>query len=605
MMDNCEETKLEPLCPKEKQEEKMTTEKPQNELQYNVLDYPPFILIISLALQNILTMVTTAMGFSAMLSDIVCANRTDPIRAQIFSTTLMMSGIATFLQSVFGIRLPMFQGPSSSFIPPLVALSRLDAWKCPETDISNTGYNISSTTAINMTFMHEAHTLEAKHNKLMLFSGSLAVAALLEIILGFTGFTGFLVKFVSPITIAATITSIGFSIINLAIKYSEKHWGISLMTASLGLIAILYLGNMSIPLPPFRKGAKRIYIFRNYPVLFAVGVGWAVAHILTVYNVFTSDRTHSHYTARTDAKIEILHLTPWFYLPYPGQYGLPTFNMAIFLGFLVATLTSMIESIGDYFAAAQLCNIPRPPHHAVSRGILIEGLAGMLSGLMGACHATTSYSGHVALIGVTKVASRIVLITAAVILFILSVLGKVAAFMATIPDPIIGGIFIVTVVIMTSVGLSTLHGVTLNSRNTLILGVALGLGILSPTWIEDNPNSIKTGNFELDQIIKIILGTDMFIAGIIAAILDNTIPGTKKERGMVGADYEEEADNQLESIDQSYKDVYEFPMLQNFLKKHHKLCKMCPFLPTPKVICDRRLSEAIERRLSEPNEKGL
>lgn len=34
-----------------------------------------------------------------------------------------------------------------------------------------------------------------------------------------------------------------------------------------------------------------------------------------------------------------------------------------------------------------------------------------------------------------------------------------------------------------------------------------------------------TGNFELDQIIKIILGTDMFLAAIISAILDNTIPG--------------------------------------------------------------------------------
>lgn len=73
----------------------------------------------------------------------------------------------------------------------------------------------------------------------------------------------------------------------------------------------------------------------------------------------------------------------------------------------MATFTSIIESIGDYFAAAQLCNIPRPPHHAVSRGILVEGIAGILSGFMGASHATTSYSGHVALIGITKVNIKI------------------------------------------------------------------------------------------------------------------------------------------------------------------------------------------------------
>lgn len=580
-MANSDEIKLEPLCQKNVQKESSKVVKTEIKLQYSVLEKPPCILIISLAIQNILTMVTGAMGFSAMLSDIICANPSDPIRAQIFSTTVMMSGIATFLQNLLGIRLPIFQGPSSSFIPPLIALSRLDEWKCPETKISNIGYN-ESMNATNFTIFDEVETVEAKHGKLMLFSGSLAAAALLEIILGFTGFTGFLIKFVSPITISATITSIGFSIIHLAIKYCEKHWGISMMTACLGLISILYLSKYNIRLPPFTKDARKSNIFRNYPVLLAVVIGWTVAYILTIYNVFPNDPKQPQYAARTDAKQEILHLTPWFYLPYPGQYGIPKFNTAIFLGFLVATFTSIIESIGDYFAAAQLCNIPRPPHHAVSRGILVEGIAGILSGFMGASHATTSYSGHVALIGITKVASRIVLVAAAFVLMFLAVLGKVAAFLATIPDPIIGGIFIVTVGIMVSVGLSTLDDVSLNSRNTVILGVSLGFGLLFPTWIKDNPHGISTGNFELDQIIMIILGTDMFLAAIISAILDNTIPGTKAERGLARVDYGEGLDNQYEGIGKSYEKVYEFPMLAGFLKKYRKTCRLFPFLPSPK-----------------------
>lgn len=90
-------------------------------------------------------------------------------------------------------------------------------------------------------------------------------------------------------------------------------------------------------------------------------------------------------------------------------------------------------------------------------------------------------------------ASRIVLVVAAFVLMFLAVLGKVAAFLATIPDPIIGGIFIVTVGIMVSVGLSTLDGVSLNSRNSIILGVSLGFGLVFPTWIKDNPHGISTG----------------------------------------------------------------------------------------------------------------
>ena len=50
-MNNCDEAKLEPLFPKENQEQSNKVEKSEKKLQYNVLDYPPFILIISLALQ--------------------------------------------------------------------------------------------------------------------------------------------------------------------------------------------------------------------------------------------------------------------------------------------------------------------------------------------------------------------------------------------------------------------------------------------------------------------------------------------------------------------------------------------------------------------------
>ena len=72
---------------------------------------------------------------------------------------------------------------------------------------------------------------------------------------------------------------------------------------------------------------------------------------------------------------------------------------------------------------------------------------------------------------------------------------------------------------------------------------------------------------------------------------------------MVRADYEEELDIQFEGVDQSFEDVYEFPKLRNFLKKHNKICQLFPFLPTPKVIRERRLSEALERRLSDPTWK--
>jgi nucleobase transporter 1/2 len=77
--------------------------------------------------------------------------------------------------------------------------------------------------------------------------------------------------------------------------------------------------------------------------------------------------------------------------------------VAIFLGFIIATIASVLESVGDYFAAASVCQVPPPPAHAINRGIAIEGLGSILSGAIGAGHATTSFSQNIASIAITKV----------------------------------------------------------------------------------------------------------------------------------------------------------------------------------------------------------
>ncbi len=50
--------------------------------------------------------------------------------------------------------------------------------------------------------------------------------------------------------------------------------------------------------------------------------------------------------------------------------------------------------------------MPRPPPHAINRGILMEGLASMVSGAVGTGHATTSYSGNIAVLSLTRVGAR-------------------------------------------------------------------------------------------------------------------------------------------------------------------------------------------------------
>lgn len=83
--------------------------------------------------------------------------------------------------------------------------------------------------------------------------------------------------------------------------------------------------------------------------------------------------------------------------------GMPTLSAASYMGMMAATLTSIIESVGDYYACARISGESPPPAHAVNRGIAIEGFGSLISGAVGSGGATTSYSQNVGAIGFTKV----------------------------------------------------------------------------------------------------------------------------------------------------------------------------------------------------------
>jgi len=93
-----------------------------------------------------------------------------------------------------------------------------------------------------------------------------------------------------------------------------------------------------------------------------------------------------------------------------GQFGPPSFSATALVGFLIATLISILDSIGDYYACARTCLVPPPPSHAVNRGIAIEGLCSFFSGTVGCGHATSTYGGNIGAIGLTKVGSSSLII---------------------------------------------------------------------------------------------------------------------------------------------------------------------------------------------------
>lgn len=82
---------------------------------------------------------------------------------------------------------------------------------------------------------------------------------------------------------------------------------------------------------------------------------------------------------------------------------MPTISLAGIFGILAGVISSMLESVGDYYACARLSGAPPPPKHAISRGIGVEGIGCLLAGAWGTGNGTTSYSENVGALGITKV----------------------------------------------------------------------------------------------------------------------------------------------------------------------------------------------------------
>lgn len=562
--------------------EKTSNEIKISTLKYRILDTPPVPVTIMAALQHILLSISGCLTTSSVVSDAACVPYDHPVRSQLFCTTMFMVGFCTLTQTWLGVRLPIFQGPSSSFLVPLLALQRDPVWQCKkkqpgaQQQVSTDSWLSNVTVGANMSSIGDVYDpLPGITWRLQEMAGALMVASLVEVIFGGFGLLGLMLRFIGPITVACTISLIGVSLFRLPSIYSKPNFIVALSCMVVVMVFILYLPKFKVPLPRMGKGSKskprsRFAVFQLIPILLGVIIMWAVVWILTLCNVFTDDQKADGYMARADAKLHIIYSSDWFHFTYPGQFGAPKLNVALTIGFLVSCMSSVVESVGDYYAAQQACELSKVPDHAISRGILVEGIGSVLSGAVGAGHATTSYSGNIAVLKLSKTVSRVVMYVAGGLLIFVSLFGKVGAALTTIPNPILGGVLMIIVGTLVSIGLSSLKDVDMtSSRNLLVVGVPFMAGIVVPAGLEMYPNLINTGLEEADRTINVILGTPMFLGGFLAMFLDNTVPGSLESRGM--ASWKSQGDEVKPTFSTETEDVYSWSL-------YNKLIKFLPFL---------------------------
>ena len=275
-------------------------------------------------------------------------------RRQVICTIFFVSGCNTLLQTTIGDRLPIVQGGSFAFLSPTFA-------------IANQVRAMVAAGEIDPSDQFEA--------TMRRIQGAVLVVGLTQVALGYSGALGLLTRFISPLTIAPTVCMVGLGLytapnINGNFQRPLPVPGCEGYAAAVIICMVVFsqlLGFVNLKI-----GGASIKIFALFPVLWTVMVAWGIGAIAQAAGGMDDDYLGGRY-AICKTSSQVIEDSKWFRWPYPGQWGAPIFDKCAILPMIAAMLVSMVESIGDYYAAAQLAGAPPPSGPVISRGLAGEG----------------------------------------------------------------------------------------------------------------------------------------------------------------------------------------------------------------------------------------
>lgn len=166
----------------------------------------------------------------------------------------------------------------------------------------------------------------------------------------------------------------------------------------------------------------------------------------------------------------------WVAFPDPFLVEGVRLTLPASLSFFLAYLAVLINGLGSYYSVAEVVG-KENLQHRIEAGIGLTGAGGILAALLGVV-GTVSYSLSPGVILVTRVGSRFPVILCGVLLVILGLFQKMAALMASIPTAVVGAALLVTLAAQMGVGISVIarKGEKLDVRDYLVVGLPLLMG---------------------------------------------------------------------------------------------------------------------------------
>ena len=323
--------------------------------------------------------------------------------------------------------------------------------------------------------------------------GSQLVAGFVSIFIGM--FIGKIRRFFPPIVCGTVVMSIGLSLYKTAINYigggtaaqnagtfgSGRFWFLAIITLVITL-ACNFFGRSLI---------------KASGMLIGIAVGYIAALIMGDVVSFTE-----------------LSLAGWFSLPVPFHFGLE-FHPDAILMMILMYIVQAVQTIGDVSSTTMGGFGRECTDRELGGAIKGQGLCGMIGACIGGL-PTDPYSQNVGLICTTKVVARRVFTIVGIVMLAAGIFPKFSALMATIPQPVLGGVTVTVFAAITMSGIELLNEQPMNYRNKMIIGIALALGL----GIDAAPDVLQF----VPQLLRNIFGSSLMVSFLVVFLLNIIVP---------------------------------------------------------------------------------
>jgi len=296
-----------------------------------------------------------------------------------------------------------------------------------------------------------------------------------------------------PTEVTGTIvTMVGITIIPLSIKsfvgLSETDTVITSPEVIVGVATLFLMMGLNV----FSKGKLRLY-----SCLIGMVSGYVLAYI---FGLFTEADFHKIMHSRV-IDVPYLKNLSW------------AFDARLLIPFIIAALCSALKTVGDLTTCQKIndVNWKRPEMKSISRGILADGLGGIIPGIFGGFGQSTS-STNVGLSIATGATSRTIAFSAGGILIFLGFFPKLANIFIIMPKPVMGAMLIYAISFMIISGFQIIMSRMLDSRKIFVVGIALIFGL--------SADMIPMAYANIHSWLKPIFHSSLSLGAVTAAVLN-------------------------------------------------------------------------------------